>query len=175
MPGSDFKYLPPNSLVPFRVTCLGCNELTLRNDLQQRMKELNPFWEATASGHAPDGDTFLSDDEVKDFVVPTCLNCGGILKPHVVFFGDSVPKPMVSSIQKRLEESDSVLIIGSSVEVHSSYRFADAAWRQSKPIAILNIGATRADRLAAVKVSAIAGDVLPRLKILSHGFNLNCS
>ena len=82
---------------------------------------------------------------------------------------------MVSFIQERLQESDSVLIIGSSVEVYSSYRFADAAWRQSKPIAILNIGATRADKIASVKLSAIAGDVLPRLKILSHVFTLNCT
>ena len=49
------------------------------------MKELNPFWEATASGHAPDGDTFLSDDEVKDFAVPTCVNCGGILSLMLYF------------------------------------------------------------------------------------------
>lgn len=156
------------NIISLRVVCLGCKELTSRHDLQLRITELNPFWEATAKGHAPDGDTFLSDDEVIDFIVPACLNCGGILKPHVVFFGDSVPKEMVSFIHERLHESDSVLIIGSSVEVYSSYRFVHAAWQQKKPIAILNIGATRADKLASFKLSAIAGDVLPRLKILLH-------
>ena len=156
-----------------RVVCLGCKQQTSRHDLQQRIDELNPEWEATAVGHAPDGDTFLTDEEVKNFIVPACLNCGGVLKPEVVFFGDTVPKETVSFIHERLLESDSVLIIGSSVEVYSSYRFAHAAWQQNKPIAILNIGPTRADKLASLKMSAIAGDVLPRLNILSAGTDIN--
>lgn len=106
---------------------------------------------------------------MQDFNVPVCISCGGILKPQVVFFGDSVPKETVSFIHERLLESDSLLIVGSSVEVYSSYRFAHAAWEQNKPIGILNIGPTRADKLASVKLSAIAGDVLPRLTILSPG------
>jgi len=149
-----------------RVVCLGCNQLSSRHDLQLRIQELNPSWEAMAGDHAPDGDTFLTDEEVQDFNVPACINCGGILKPQVVFFGDSVPKETVSFIHERLLESDSLIIVGSSVEVYSSYRFAHAAWQQNKPIAILNIGPTRADKLASLKLSAIAGDVLPRLKIL---------
>ena len=148
---------------------MGCNQLSSRHDLQVRIKELNPTWKATASGHAPDGDTFLTDEEVHDFIVPPCANCGGILKPQVVFFGDSVPKELVNFIHERLLESDSLLIVGSSVEVYSSYRYAHAAWQQNKAIAILNIGVTRADKLASIKVSAIAGDVLPRLVSLSVG------
>lgn len=150
-----------------RVLCLGCNQLSSRHDLQKRIKELNPSWDATASGDAPDGDTFLTEEEVQGFKVPACLSCGGILKPQVVFFGDCVPKETVSFIHERLLESDSLLIVGSSVEVYSSYRFARAAFEQNKPIAILNIGPTRADKLASIKETAIAGDVLPRLRNLS--------
>lgn len=155
------------------MVCLGCKQQTSRHELQHRIKELNPTWEAIAGRHAPDGDAFLTDEEVKDFTVPACLNCGGILKPEVVFFGDSVPKKIVSFIHERLLESDSVLIVGSSLEVYSSYRFAHAAWQQNKPIAILNIGPTRADKLASIKMSAIVGDVLPRLRILSAGTDIN--
>ena len=155
------------------MVCLECNQQTSRHDLQHRIKELNPTWEAIAGSHAPDGDTFLTDEEVQDFIVPACLNCGGILKPQVVFFGDSVPKETVSFVHQRLLESDSVLIVGSSLEVYSSYRFAHAAWQQNKPIAIFNIGPTRADKLASIKISAIVGDVLPRLKILSAGTGVN--
>ena len=104
---------------------------------------------------------------MQDFTVPPCADCGGILKPQVVFFGDTVPKELVNCIHERLLESDSLLIVGSSVEVYSSYRFVHAAWQQNKPVAILNIGPTRADKLASVKLSAIAGDVLPRLTLLS--------
>ncbi|XP_015779547.1 PREDICTED: NAD-dependent protein lipoamidase sirtuin-4, mitochondrial-like [Acropora digitifera] len=151
-----------------RVVCLGCNQITSRHDLQHRMKGLNVVWNATADGHAPDGDSFLSDEDVQGFQVPACLSCGGILKPDVIFFGDSVPKGTVSFIHERLFESDSLLIIGSSVQVYSSYRFVHAAWEQNKPIAILNIGPTRADKLLpTLKLSVIAGDVLPRLRVLS--------
>ena len=85
----------------------------------------------------------------------------------MVFFGDSVPKHTVWSIFDRLDECDAVLVIGSSLEVYSSYRFVRAAWEHRKPIAILNIGPTRADKLATLKLSAVCGDVLPRLEVLS--------
>ena len=49
--------------------------------------------------------------------VPSCQKCGGILKPEIVFFGDSVPKPTVNFVFERLAESDAVLVVGSSLEV----------------------------------------------------------
>ena len=148
--------------------CLGCQEVSSRHELQHRIHKLNPGWSATPHGAAPDGDTFVDDDQIQDFNVPTCLSCGGILKPQVVFFGDSVPKKTVWSIFDRLDECDAVLVIGTSLEVYSSYRFVRAAWEQNKPIAILNIGPTRANRLTALKFSAVCGEVLPKLKVLSE-------
>lgn len=59
------------------------------------MKEFNFFWEVIVSGYVFDGDIFFFDDEVKDFVVFICVNCGGIFKFYVVFFGDLVFKLMV--------------------------------------------------------------------------------
>ena len=50
-------------------------------------------------------------------------------------------------------------------QVYSGYRFAAAAREQCKPIAILNIGPTRADKLADVKIDAKCGDVLPKIKL----------
>ena len=138
-----------------------------RHELQERMKDLNPSWEATIDGQAPDGGVFLTDDQARNFRVPKCLCCGGILKPQVVFFGDSVPRETVHFVHERLSDCDAVLILGSSVKVYSAYRFVHAAWQQGKPIAILNIGETRADKLASMKLSAIAGDILPRLKFVS--------
>lgn len=49
------------------------------------------------------------------------------------------------------------------VQVYSGYRFLLAASDRRLPVAILNIGPTRADHLAELKVTARCGEVLPIL------------
>ncbi|XP_014897926.1 NAD-dependent protein lipoamidase sirtuin-4, mitochondrial isoform X1 [Poecilia latipinna] len=143
-----------------RVTCLGCGSITAREELQRRFVSLNPDWSAQAGAVAPDGDVFLEDEQVLNFRVPSCEQCGGILKPEVTFFGDTVAKATVQFVQERLAEADAVLVIGSSLQVYSGYRVLLAASDKKMPIAILNIGPTRADHLAELKVRGRCGDVL---------------
>lgn len=97
--------------------CLGCGVITSREELQTRFVELNPGWGAEAGAVAPDGDVFLEDEQVLHFRVPSCKDCGGILKPEVTFFGDSVNKTTVQFVHDRLAESDAVLVVGSSLQV----------------------------------------------------------
>ncbi|KAM9410799.1 NAD-dependent protein lipoamidase sirtuin-4, mitochondrial isoform 1-T2 [Pholidichthys leucotaenia] len=143
-----------------RVLCLGCGAVSVREDLQKRFLSLNPDWRAQAGVVAPDGDVFLEDEQVLSFRVPSCEACGGILKPEVTFFGDTVNKVTVQFVYDRLAESDAVLVVGSSLQVYSGYRFILAASDKKMPIAILNIGPTRADHLAELKVSGRCGEVL---------------
>lgn len=143
-----------------RVTCLGCGAISAREELQRRFISLNPEWQAQAGTVAPDGDVFLEDEQVLHFRVPSCDDCGGILKPEVTFFGDSVNKATVQFVHERLAESDAVLVMGSSLQVYSGYRFLLAARDREMPVAILNIGPTRADHLAELKVSGRCGEVL---------------
>lgn len=143
-----------------RVICLGCDDISVREDLQRRFKALNPEWTAHAGSVAPDGDVFLEDEQVLNFRVPSCDRCGGILKPEVTFFGDSVSKTKVQFVHERLAESDAVLVVGSSLQVYSGYRFLLGASDKKIPVAIINIGPTRADHLAEIKVSGRCGEVL---------------
>lgn len=171
------------------MTCLGCGAISAREELQARFVALNPEWRAQAGGVAPDGDVFIEDEQVQTFRVPSCENCGGILKPEVTFFGDTVNRETVQFVHDRLSESDAVLVVGSSLQVekcvkhrckqnflwisvmnrvplcfllkvYSGYRFLMAAGDRKMPIAILNIGPTRADHLAELKVSGRCGEVL---------------
>lgn len=146
-----------------RVMCLSCGQLTTREELQNRFAALNPGWEASAGTVAPDGDVLLEDEQVLHFRVPACQTCGGILKPQVTFFGDTVDRATVQFVHDRLAECDAVLVAGSSLQVYSGYRFLLAAKERQIPVAILNIGATRGDHLAQLKVSARCGEVLPSL------------
>ncbi|XP_069789827.1 NAD-dependent protein lipoamidase sirtuin-4, mitochondrial isoform X2 [Narcine bancroftii] len=144
-----------------RVICLSCGEMTPRSHLQERFAALNPAWSEEAHGIGADGDVFLTDEQVKHFSIPSCRKCGGILKPDVTFFGDTVNKEKVSFVNDRLAESDAVLVVGSSLQVYSGYRFIIAAYEKLLPIAILNIGASRADKLATLKISGRCGEILP--------------
>ncbi|WP_420174663.1 Sir2 family NAD-dependent protein deacetylase [Luteococcus sp. OSA5] len=147
------------------VICLDCGQVTRRADLQPRLAALNPDVEPRRDmGHAelrPDADAVV--DEWHDFVVPECLNCGGVLKPHVVFFGEPVPKDRVREAFAWCDRADALLVAGSSLTVMSGLRFARYMHKQSKPVVVVNQGATRADELATVRLDAPTSEVLTRL------------
>lgn len=96
---------------------MGCGQLTAREEIQKVFAALNPGWEAKSDEVAPDGDVLLDDDQVLQFRVPSCQSCGGILKPAVTFFGDTVNRATVQFVHDRLAEADAVLVAGSSLQV----------------------------------------------------------
>jgi NAD-dependent SIR2 family protein deacetylase len=146
-----------------RVRCLDCNTREPRAALQHRLLELNPDWlqRGRAIADAPDGDADL--DDVANFRVAPCVQCGGTLKPDVVFFGECVPRPIVDAAFATLETADALLVVGSSLTVYSGYRFIRRAAERRIPIAIINLGPTRGDPHATVRHHARAGDALPAL------------
>lgn len=148
-----------------RVMCLSCNFKMPRTQLQNLLTELNPSWHAESVDIAPDGDVQLTQKQIEGFKVPACPKCGGNLKPEIVFFGDNVPKDRVNFVFSRLDECEAVLVLGSSLEVFSGYRFVSKAFEQKKPIALVNIGNTRADNLANLKISAKCSEVLMKIHI----------
>jgi NAD-dependent SIR2 family protein deacetylase len=144
-----------------RVICTSCGTTISRAEMQREMERLNgPVADAGVT-IAPDSDAELPREATDTFVVPACATCGGVLKPDVVFFGDSVPKTRVQDAFDALHRSDAMLVIGSSLAVWSGYRFAVAAGKAGIPIAAITQGWTRADELIALKVEARCGEVLP--------------
>lgn len=144
-----------------RVVCLECGRLDGRGSLQSRLVAENPDWADLDAVSAPDGDALLEGRDFESFRVPCCRSCGGMLKPDVVFFGEGVPRSRVTMAMNRLEESDAILVVGSSLMVWSGYRFARRAAERGMPVAALNRGRTRADHLLALKVDACCGEILP--------------
>lgn len=134
------------------VRCMGCEQRSPRHALQQALLALNPKWMELDASHAPDGDADLDGHDFSTFAVPPCPHCGGILKPDVVFFGENVPRDRVTTAMQALEAADAMLVVGSSLMVFSGYRFAHAAAKAGKPIAVVNLGRTRADPLVSLKV-----------------------
>ena len=145
------------------VECTACGERADRAGHQARLARLNPRWTGLDAGDAPDGDADLDDADFSSFRLPACTACGGILKPSVVFFGENVPRPWVERSMAALAESDALLVAGSSLMVYSGYRFVRAARRLGRPVAILNLGVTRGDDDADLKLEAPCGETLAAL------------
>src|SRR5699024_12819937 len=82
-----------------RVRCQQCDALTSRQLLHQRMLSMTPEFAARLpdlaadAAQAPDGDAEV--DRTSSFRYPPCPLCGGILKPDVVFFGESARRESV--------------------------------------------------------------------------------
>jgi len=144
-----------------QVICTSCGYRCDRMETHTHCAELNPSFIHYQAEAAPDGDADLEVD-FSEFRVPDCPECGGILKPDVVFFGDNVPKERVETALSVLKESDALLVVGSSLMVYSGFRFCRRAHEWGKPIATLNIGRTRADELLSLKLDARIGNTLER-------------
>ena len=149
------------------VKCLRCGALETREAVQRRLLALNPDFEPAAFEAAPDGDAVLDDRIVAAFRVASCIGCGGDLKPNVVFFGESVAKATVELAFEIVRGARALLVVGSSLAVFSGFRFVKRAAELGLPIALVNLGPSRGDDLATLRVDAAAGSVLPELaKIL---------
>ena len=137
-----------------RVVCLGCGMHTPRAQLQAALAEANPALASLSATSAPDGDAEVEPGNLDAFADPACPQCGGMLKPDVVFFGENVPRPRVEAAAAALREAHAMLVVGSSLMVYSGYRFARIARESGKPLAILTRGVSRADDLATLKLDA---------------------
>lgn len=143
-----------------RVVCTDCGTLLRRHDVQTWLEKENQGLLSEQLEIRPDGDADFDGDAIHDVCVPECPQCGGILKPDVVFFGDNVPKTRVAVVAQALEAADALWVVGSSLMVYSGFRFVRQAKALGKPVCILNLGQTRADDLADIKVSHDCSDAL---------------
>lgn len=145
------------------VVCLACRAVEDRAAVQARLLADNPGLAGLDAAMAPDGDAELESPVVAGLRVPVCLACGGALKPHVVFFGENVPRSTVDAAFALFDEAEVLLVAGSSLAVFSGYRFVRHAAKRGAPVAIVNRGETRGDPYAALRVDGATGAVLPAL------------
>jgi NAD-dependent SIR2 family protein deacetylase len=147
-----------------KVICMTCRALIDRLRMDDLIEDLNPTIRKDLSVEfTPDGDAEV--EAASDFRIPPCKGCGGILKPDVVFFGESVPTERVASTMEQLERAEALLVAGSSLTVNSGMRFARAANKAGKPIVIVNVGPTKADEIALAKIEAPTSVALEELLI----------
>jgi NAD-dependent SIR2 family protein deacetylase len=146
-----------------RVGCLRCGQAYARSSIAERIEAANPWFVSGSTVTLnPDGDADVGD--VSDFVVPDCTVCGGVLKPDVVFFGEFVPPERFTEASALVRRAEALLVAGSSLAVNSGIRLLEQARRRKLPIVIVNRGATKGDRIAAVKIDGGTSEVLAALR-----------
>jgi NAD-dependent SIR2 family protein deacetylase len=149
-----------------QVVCLSCGQSRSRTALAKELDALNPGFTdrveaAGALAVAPDADAVVTDTATFRYL--DCASCGGMLKPDIVYFGESVPKDVVHQAFSRVEDAEALLVAGSSLTVFSGYRFVRHAAALGIPVAIVNRGPTRGDDLATVKVDGGCSELLTLL------------
>lgn len=147
-----------------RVICLDCGDVSARETHDARMAAANPDFSAEALTVNPDGDVEIDEELEAEFRVPACAACGdGLLKPDVVFFGETVPRARVQECFARVESARLLLVLGSSLTVMSGRRFVLRAAKLGIPVAIVNRGVTRGDAYAGLRLDAPLGITLSTL------------
>ena len=149
-----------------RVACLQCGHTITRAALADQLETLNPGFVERAEkvggiAVAPDADAMVTETEWFRYV--DCPRCGGMLKPDIVYFGESVPKERVAQAYSLVDAADALLVAESSLTVFSGLRFVRHAVAKGKPVAIVNRGPTRGDALASVKVDGGCSELLALL------------
>ena len=93
--------------------------------------------------------------------VPPCPECGSVLKPDVVFFGELLPEAAMERAVELARAAGVLLVVGSSLEVYPVAGLPDETLAAGGRLAIVNRGPTPFDARAALRVHGSAGEVLP--------------
>ncbi|GJC95612.1 sir2 family protein [Colletotrichum higginsianum] len=142
----------------------------------------------------PDGDVDLPGAPYTTFRYPACPHClakppstpegarhvvevdvdgawkptssGGILKPAVVMFGESIPGQVKTAAEEAIDGAGKLLILGTSLATYSAWRLAKKALDRGMPIAIVNTGGVRGeDQISALSDPDPTGTLRVRTEV----------
>ena len=91
---------------------------------------------------------------------PSCVRCGGPLKPGVVLFGELLPLEAFAEAEELAEEADLMVCVGSSLEVHPAAGLPELCLRAGGRLALVTQGPTPYDAYAELKLEGDAEDEL---------------
>lgn len=120
----------------FKVRCLGCGQVTENRS--------SPICEALRDKGAPDTRARAARIPEKDLPRCQAADCGGLLRPNVVWFGEQLDQQVLSTAELELGECDLCLVVGTSSVVYPAAMFAPQVARRGVPVAEFNMETTPA-------------------------------
>ena len=100
------------------------------------------------------------EDALASLPLPPCPECGEVLKPGVVMFGELLPAAAIERAQALAAEARLLLVVGSSLEVHPIAGLPGETLAGGGALAIVNRGGTPWDSRAELVLDAGAGETL---------------
>ncbi len=97
------------------------------------------------------GEAYRYEQVLEDIAVdkvPKCVSCGGLVKPHITFFGESLPAGALEEATKQAAKSDVMLVLGSSLVVQPAASVPLYCLRGGGKIVMVNRGRTALDQFA---------------------------
>ena len=98
--------------------------------------------------------------------VGNCHQCGGLLKPATVSFGQSLPADVLDEAQHQCRQCSLLLCIGSSLAVYPAARLPEIARSAGAKLVIVNREPTPLDSIADLTIRGEAGEVMSRVLAL---------
>ncbi|KAG6441413.1 hypothetical protein O3G_MSEX001796 [Manduca sexta] len=118
----------------YKTRCTKCKEVLVNTD--------SPICEALANRGAPDAKVIGSDIPVKS--LPHCKKCGGLLRPHIVWFGEGLDPNVLENAERAMSKCDICLVVGTSSVVYPAAMFAPQAAARGATVAEFNLETTPA-------------------------------
>jgi NAD-dependent deacetylase len=95
--------------------------------------------------------------------IPDCEECGGMLKPNAVLFGEALPQDVLQEASRRSAESDLFIVVGSTLIVYPAAYMPQYAVQSGAKLIIVNLSDTPMDAQATVLIRAKAGEAMSRI------------
>ncbi|XP_076058730.1 NAD-dependent protein deacylase-like [Oratosquilla oratoria] len=135
----------------FKTRCLDCEEVTANYN--------SPICDALEGKGAPDPDA--TEARLDESVLPRCSSCGGLLRPHVVWFGEGLDPKVMRKAEMELRNCDLCLVVGTSSVVYPAAMFAPQVAARGVPVAEFNIESTSATSQFGFHFVGPCGSTLP--------------
>jgi NAD-dependent deacetylase len=94
---------------------------------------------------------------------PPCSDCQGMIRPDVVFFGESLKTDVLRSAFEKAQQCDFILAVGSSLVVYPAADIPVQAKRAGAKLVIINKDPTPLDSAADYVLREASGEVLPKV------------
>jgi len=148
-----------SSSAPFMILTQNIDGLHQQAGSQNVLELHGSIWLVRCTGC----ESLRDDYPIQLPVPPRCDECGSLLRPHVVWFGEALEEAVLAQAEKATRGADLFLVIGTSAVVQPAASYPFMAARRKIPVIEINLEKTPVSEIATLTLLGKSGDILPKL------------